>query len=89
MGKNKDFWGGKGHSRPDMGRSKSAPPGFGALGEEKDKKKRKIRVKITPKIDEKRQKTPKKHPKKTPKKPKKHYHWDVDHWYYGGGYGDG
>ena len=49
MGKNKDFGGGKGHSRPKMSRSKSAPPGFGVLEEEKPKKKRKIKVKITPK----------------------------------------
>jgi ADP-ribose pyrophosphatase YjhB (NUDIX family) len=49
MGKNKRFGGGKGHSRPSMERSKSAPPGFGAIGEEKGKKKRKIRVKIVSK----------------------------------------
>lgn len=49
LGKNKDFGGGKGHSRPKMTRSKSAPPGFGAIGEEKGKKKGKIRVKIAPK----------------------------------------
>lgn len=35
MGKNKHFGGGKGHSRPSMSRSKSAPPGFGAIGEGK------------------------------------------------------
>lgn len=35
MGKNKHFGGGKGHSRPKMDRSKSAPPGFGAIGEGK------------------------------------------------------
>lgn len=39
MGKNKDFGGGKGHSRPKMSRSKSAPPGFGAIGEGKEAKK--------------------------------------------------
>jgi len=39
MGKNKDFGGGKGHSRPKMSRSKSAPPGFGAIGEGKEPKK--------------------------------------------------
>lgn len=47
MGKNKHFGGGKGHSRPSMERSKSAPAGFGALGEGKWPKKhlkiRKIR----------------------------------------------
>jgi 8-oxo-dGTP pyrophosphatase MutT (NUDIX family) len=45
-GKNKHFGGGKGHSRPKMDRSKSAPPGFGAVGEGKITKKRlKIRKK--------------------------------------------
>jgi 8-oxo-dGTP pyrophosphatase MutT (NUDIX family) len=39
LGKNKHFGGGKGHSRPKMDRSKSAPPGFGALEEEKWPKK--------------------------------------------------
>ena len=37
-GGNGDFGGGKGHSRPKMSRSKSAPPGFGAIGEQNDKK---------------------------------------------------
>ena len=55
MGKNKHFGGGKGHKRPKMTRSKSAPAGFGALEEEKPKKKRQIRVKIT-------RKTPKNEP---------------------------
>ncbi len=35
-GKNKHFGGGKGHKRPKMDRSKSAPPGFGAIGEQKN-----------------------------------------------------
>jgi len=39
LGKNKHFGGGKGHKRPSMSRSKSAPPGFGALGEQKNKEK--------------------------------------------------
>ena len=39
LGKNKHFGGGKGHKRPKMTRSKSAPPGFGAIGEEKEPKK--------------------------------------------------
>jgi len=60
IGKNKHFGGGKGHSRPNMERSKSAPPGFGALGEQIDKKKRKIKVKIVQNIDEKRRKRRKK-----------------------------
>ena len=38
-GKNRNFGGGKGHSRPKMDRSKSAPAGFGALEEEKWPKK--------------------------------------------------
>ena len=89
LGKNDDFGGGKGHSRPKMSRSKSAPAGFGALGEENDKKKRKIKVKIVQNVDEKRQKRTKKRPKKRKKTAKKHYHWNVSDWYYGGGYGDG
>jgi ADP-ribose pyrophosphatase YjhB (NUDIX family) len=59
-GPNKEFGGGKGHSRPKMTRSKSAPPGFGAIGEEKDPKKRKIKVKIIKNMDEKRLKKAKK-----------------------------
>lgn len=47
LGQNKHFGGGKGHKRPKMSRSKSAPPGFGAIGEAKIAKKyfkiRKIR----------------------------------------------
>jgi 8-oxo-dGTP pyrophosphatase MutT (NUDIX family) len=35
LGKNKHFGGGKGHTRPKMSRSKSAPPGFGIMEEEK------------------------------------------------------
>ena len=69
LGKNKQFGGGKGHSRPDMERSKSAPPGFGALEEQKDKKKRKIKVKIVQNIDEKRRKRPKKRRNRGPNWP--------------------
>ena len=39
LGKNKHTGGGKGHSRAKMNRSKSAPPGFGAIGEGKAAKK--------------------------------------------------
>ena len=39
LGKNKHFGGGKGHKRPKMDRSRSAPPGFGAIGEQKTPKK--------------------------------------------------
>ena len=74
LGKNKHFGGGKGHSRPKMTRSKSAPPGFGALGEENDKKKRKIKVKIVQNIDEKRKKRRKKRRKSTKKKAKYAYY---------------
>jgi len=46
LGNNKHFGGGKGHKRPKMDRSKSAPPGFGAIGEHKiPKKTLKIRKK--------------------------------------------
>jgi 8-oxo-dGTP pyrophosphatase MutT (NUDIX family) len=60
LGKNKHFGGGKGHKRPKMSRSKSAPVGFGALEEENGKKKRKIKVKIIQNVDEKRKKRRKK-----------------------------
>lgn len=43
LGKNKHFGGGKGHSRPKMNRSKSAPAGFGALEEKNDKKNTKLK----------------------------------------------
>ena len=49
LGPNKDFGGGKGHKRPKMSRSKSAPAGFGALEEENGDKKPKIKVKIVQK----------------------------------------
>ena len=67
LGKNKHFGGGRGHSRPKMSRSKSAPPGFGAIGEQIEEKKQK-KVKIRLKIDEKR----KKRRKKRKKQQKKH-----------------
>ena len=53
IGNNKDFGGGKGHTRPKMSRSKSAPAGFGVLEEEIPKKKHKIRVKIVQNMGEK------------------------------------
>jgi hypothetical protein len=53
MGKNKEFGGGKGHSRPKMSRSKSAPAGFGVLEEEKPQKKHGIKVKIAYKCPQK------------------------------------
>ena len=64
LGKNKQFGGGKGHSRPNMDRSKSAPAGFGVLEEQNPKKKRKIKVKIVQNLPEKRQKRPKKRRKR-------------------------
>ena len=85
LGKNKSFGGGKGHSRPKMARSKGAPAGFGVLEEESEEESRIIKVKIVQKVDEKRRKRR----KKGPKRGKKHYHWNVNHWNYGGGYGDG
>lgn len=47
-GKNKSTGGGKGHTRPNFQKSKSAPPGFGVLEEEKEDKKT-IKVKIAKK----------------------------------------
>ena len=88
-GPNKEFGGGKGHSRPKMTRSKSAPPGFGAIGEEKSMKKRKIKIKIVQNVDEKRKKRRKKARKRRQNRAKKHYHWSVGDWFYGDGYGDG
>jgi 8-oxo-dGTP pyrophosphatase MutT (NUDIX family) len=49
MGKNKHTGGGKGHKRPNMSRSKSAPAGFGVLEEDDDEKPAKIKVKIAKK----------------------------------------
>ena len=80
-GPNKEFGGGKGHSRPKMTRSKSAPPGFGAMGEVKTMKKRKIKIKINPNIDEKR----KKRRKKRRKQRKKRRNFGAS-WPYVGGY---
>jgi len=67
LGKNKHFGGGKGHKRPKMSRSNSAPSDFGALEEENVKKKRKIKVKIVKNIDEKRKKKRKKRTNKRKK----------------------
>ena len=77
-------------------RSKSAPPGFGALGEENDPKKEKtIKISIVDELDEKkkrkkRRKGKKPGPKKGSKRKKRKnpYHWAVSSWWYGGGYGD-
>jgi 8-oxo-dGTP pyrophosphatase MutT (NUDIX family) len=66
LGKNKHFGGGKGHSRAKMSRSKSAPPGFGAIGEQKETKSeqfRKIKVKVIKDIEERRKKRRKKRKK--------------------------
>ena len=84
-GPNKNTGGGKGFEKTDLGRSKSAPPGFGAMGEAQDTPKKKIKVKINSNIDEKKKKKKKK--KKKAKK-SRNYHWNVGSWYYGGGYGD-
>jgi len=96
-GKNKSFGGGKGHSRPKMTRSKSAPPiGEAKMPEndEKPKKKVKIKVKFIKNIDEKRKKRKKKKKKarkSRKKRPKFAYsggyfpYYDM---YDGGGSGD-
>jgi len=81
LGKNKHFGGGKGHKRPKMSRSKSAPAGFGALEEENNQKKRRIKVKIVQKVDEKRKKRRKKR-RKTRKKRRNR----GSNWPYIGGY---
>ena len=52
------------NQNPPMTRSKSAPPGFGALGEAKKEEKRQIKVKINQNIDEKRKKKRKKRKKR-------------------------
>ena len=65
-GGNKHTGGGKGHERPSFERSKSAPPGFGAMGEQKETKSekyRKIKVKIVQDIEERRKKRRKKRKK--------------------------
>ena len=89
MGKNRKFGGGKGHTRPKMTKGKAAPPDFAVLEEEKESKMRKIKVKIVQKVDEKRKKRRKKRRKRGQNRSKKHYHWAVGDWFYGGGYGDG
>ena len=84
LGKNKDFGGGKGHSRPKMDRSKSAPAGFGVLEEENNEEKRIIKVKIVQNMDEKRKKRRKKRRKTTKKRQNKGSFWP----YIGGNIGD-
>jgi len=77
-------------------RSKSAPPGFGAIGEEKELDNKKIlKISFLSGIDEKkklkkRRKGKKPGPKKGSKRKKRtnKYHWGVGSWFYGGGYGD-
>ncbi len=68
LGNNKDFGGGKGHKRPKMSRSKSAPAGYGVLEEENEDKNRTIRVKIVRNMAEKCHKKAQKRPKKGSKK---------------------
>jgi len=73
-------------------RSKSAPVGFGALGEEKDpREEKKIKISIFDELDEKkkskkRRKNKKPGPKKGSKRKKRSnkYHWGVGSWWYGG-----
>jgi len=89
MGKNKHFGGGKGHKRPKMARSKSAPPVAGLVEEEKWpeeyfkerklEKKVKIKVKIVKNLDEKRKKR-----KKRRKKRRKSYKYGRFYPYFGG-----
>jgi len=74
-------------------RSKSAPAGFGAMGEQVEPKTtKKIKITIKSDLDEKkkRRKGKKPGPKKGSKrkKPSNKHHWSVGSWWYGGGYGD-
>jgi len=46
MGKNRNFGGGKGWTRPKMSKGKGAPPAFGVLEEENEEKIKKIKIKI-------------------------------------------
>ena len=77
-------------------RAKSAPPNFGALGEEQEPKKtKKVKISIVDELDEKkrrkkRRKGKKPGPKKGSRRRKRtnKYHWGVGSWWYGGGYGD-
>ena len=75
LGKNKHFGGGKGHTRPKMSRSKSAPAGFGVLEEENEEIKGAIRVKIVQNMDEKRKKGRKKSRKTLKKRRNKGSSW--------------
>ena len=68
LGGNKHNGGGKGHSKPKMSRTKSAPAGFGAVGESNKDEKHLIRVKIVHKVGEKHQKRPDKGSKKVSNK---------------------
>ena len=93
LGKNKHFGGGRGHKRPKMARSKSAPAGFGVLEEESEDKKGTIKVKIVKKVNENRLKTPKKGPNrgqnraKNPQNRGKNKHYQgTGSSYSGGGY---
>ena len=74
---------------PSFKRSKSAPPGFGALGEAKKEEKRRIKVKINQNLDEKRKKKRKKSKKRRSKGGYKgKTHWGVGSWWYNGSSGD-
>ena len=90
LGKNKDFGGGKGWTRPKMSRSKSAPPGFGAIGEQKNTKSEKyriIKVKIVKSIEEKQKKRRKKR-KKAKKKRGNTSYWPYNGLRDSGDFGD-
>ena len=56
-GKNKHTGGGKGHTKASYKRSKSAPPGFGAVGEQKSPpENKKINIKIKKYVGERKKK---------------------------------
>jgi ADP-ribose pyrophosphatase YjhB (NUDIX family) len=56
MGKNRNFGGGKGWTRPKMSKGKAAPPAFAVLEEEGSGETKKIKVKIKHSVVEKKKK---------------------------------
>jgi len=92
-GKNRHKGGGKGHSKPNYSRSKSAPPLGETIGDEKSKKKVKIKIKkveMNVELEEKRKKRRKKRKKrsKSTKKRGVGSYWPYNGFQDEGGFGD-
>jgi 8-oxo-dGTP pyrophosphatase MutT (NUDIX family) len=102
LGKNKHFGGGKGHKRPQMSRSKSAPAGFGMMEEEKwpkeffrerkmeendEKSKKKVKIKVKITHNLDEKRKKRKKRRKKRKKSNKTYNKGAYWPYFGGHYG--